>query len=100
MITREADCSVSFPMKTGFTLRSNWERELIAGGLKPCCSGRRHFYARRRNGAGAMGKGRISERSEGEINSALSPLLREVKPDFHWETDTTVRLSGNHCEYP
>ena len=78
----------------------------------------KHHKGCRLNVVGAMGKGRISERSEGEINSALSPLLREVKPatclrahfraergealsalfpllsevkpDFHWETETPV----------
>ena len=44
----------------------------------------------RLNGVGAMGKGRISERSEWEIICVLSPLLREVKLDFHWETETPV----------
>ena len=57
------------------------ERELIAGWLKPFCSGRRHFYARRLNVVGAMGEGRISERSEGENYQRPFPIdSAKVKP--------------------
>ena len=50
----------------------------------------KQYIGCRRNVVGAMGKGRISERSERETIAPFLPLLREVKPAFHRKAETPV----------